>query len=636
MAKTFRSHGATSASCQIGAQPLPKSTSAQFVIIEKTRHAPRLFQEKKTELAPGGRVSGQEPRASRDKFDCKMRRAWFGGSMKCAGTILFLALAIQLCAGGRATMTDDQIRAKAQERIENGQTVGIVIGIIDENGPRVFAFGKTARKNGKDVDAETIFEIGSVTKTFTCLLLSDMAQRGEVSLDDPISKYAPPGAKLPTRNGKEITLRDLATQSSGLPRMPANFDPKDPENPYADYTAEKLWAFLATCNLDRDIGEKYEYSNLGMGLLGTLLARRAGTNYETLLTERVLRPLGMTSTALTLTPELRARFAEGHDAALQRNHPWDFDALAGCGAIRSSVNDMMKYLAAAMGETTNALGPAFKAAEEPARATTIPGTRIGLGWHITERNGHRITWHNGQTGGYASCVAFDPTNKVGAVVLVNASVGMDRFALSLVAPEAKPAGPSVAGTNAPLHLDAEKLKRFAGIYELAPGVNINVRPDDVHLMAQVTGQQYYEIFPKSETNFFYKVVEAQVTFNGDAEGKIVSLTLHQNGADSVARKTSDEPPAARKEITVDAKLMDGYEGEYALAPGAVFTIRRDGDRLLAKLTGQPFLQIFPESETNFFYKVVDAQISFVKGDDGKTKALVLHQNGIDQTAPKSK
>ena len=543
--------------------------------------------------------------------------------------------AVEACADGHVTMSDDQIRSLLRAKVENRQTVGIVIGVLDDSGPRVFAFGKTARENGMDIDGDTLFEIGSVTKTFTCLMLADMVQRGEVGLNDPISKYMPPGIGTPTRKGKEIKLVDLATHTSGLPRMPSNFDPKDPENPYADYTLERMWKFVSMCKLDRNIGEKYEYSNLGMGLLGSLLARRAGTNYETLLTERILRPLDMTSTFITLPAAEKARFAQGHDATLQPAHAWDFDALAGCGAIRSSVNNLLKYLAANMGMATNSLSVAMDSAHQPLRPTTIPNTMIGLGWQVTERDGHRVVWHNGQTGGYHSCLAFDPTNKVGAIVLVNAAADVDDIAMRLVGINKSAKHPTAPAASVAIQVDPAKLKRLVGRYEMTPGADFNLRLDGEHLMAQLTGQEYYEIFPTSETNFFYKVVDAQISFNCDATGKVRSLTLHQNGGTPEALKISDEAPTVRQAIAIDATIFDDYAGAYVLPSGGEFTIRRDGDRLLAKLTGQSFYQIFPETETNFFYKIVDAQITFVRGADGKTTALVLHQNGVDQTATKS-
>ena len=208
-----------------------------------------------------------------------------------------------------------------------------------------------ARFNG-----DTIFEIGSATKVFTSLLLADMVQRGEVALNDPVAKFLPAGVSVPERNGRQITLVDLATHTSGLPRLPANLNPKDPNNPYADYTPEQLYQFLSSYQLPRDIGAQYEYSNLGGGLLGFALARRAGMSYEALVKSRICDPLGMKDTGITLTPEMKARFAVGHDQGLARVENWDLPTLAGAGALRSTANDLLAFVSANIGLTKFAAG----------------------------------------------------------------------------------------------------------------------------------------------------------------------------------------------------------------------------------------------------------------------------------------
>lgn len=364
--------------------------------------------------------------------------------------------------GAQTTMTDDEIRKLLRDQVEHLQSPGIVVGLIDAHGPKVLACGKTAREGGIDVDGDTIFEIGSATKVFTGLLLTEMAQQGEVKLDDPIGKYLPPGVKSPERKGREITLLDLALHRSGLPRLPDNFASKDPEAPYADYTFENVCAFLSGYALTRDIGALYEYSNLGAGLLGCLLARHAGTNYETLVIGRICRPLGMTSTAIKLSPELKRRFATGHDAALQPVKSWDFDALAGCGAIRSTANDLLKFLAANMGLTSGHLWPAMKRMQEPLGTTDVPNTQIGIAWHITDRDGRRIIWHNGQTAGFHSCVAFDPTNKAGVVLLANAAASLDPLAFRLITPNAGASNSAPHSDDTVLRLETAQLKRFVG------------------------------------------------------------------------------------------------------------------------------------------------------------------------------
>lgn len=230
-----------------------------------------------------------------------------------------------------------------------------------------------------------MFEIGSVTKTFTATLLADMVKRGQVSLDDPISKYLPDTVVVPSRGGKTITLLDLATHRSGLPRMPGNFKPADAGNPCADYTVEKMYEFLSSYSLPRDIGEKHEYSNFAAGLLGNILARKAGKTYEALLVERIFRPLEMKSTAISFSGDMLARLAVGHSASLVPVKNWDLDALAGAGAIRSTVNDMLKYVAAYMNMKPSPLAAAMEMAQQDFNDTTIPNMRIGLAWHLLKR-----------------------------------------------------------------------------------------------------------------------------------------------------------------------------------------------------------------------------------------------------------
>lgn len=176
-------------------------------------------------------------------------------------------------------------------------------------------------------------------------------------------------------------------------------------------------------------------------------------------------------------------------------------------------------------------------------------------------------------------------------------------------------------TRKEVTIDPKLFDRYTGRYELAPNVFFTITRDDAHLYAQLTGQPRFEIFPEGERDFFYKVVDAQITFveNG--------LVLHQNGMDQPAKRTGDAPAVKEhREIAIDPKIFDRYVGRYQLAPAFVLTITRDEMHLYAQATGQPRFEIFPESETEFFYKIVDAQITF--GD----KSLVLHQNGMDLPA----
>jgi len=261
--------------------------------------------------------------------------------------------------------SDDEIRDILVDRIDvRHQSVGIVAGVIENNKKRVIPYGHLDVNDPRPLNGDTVFEIGSITKVFTKLLLADMAQRGEVALDDPVGKYLPSTGRMPERNGRVITLIDLATHSSGLPREAGNMSYTDTGNPYTDYTVEQLYEFLSNYSLTRDIGSEREYSNLGFGLLGHALARRADTDYESLVYSRICAPFGMNDTRITFTPDMKKRLAAGHDPGLTFVENWDFPALPGFGALRSTVNDLLIFLSAHLYPTNSSLESAIIYAQQ--------------------------------------------------------------------------------------------------------------------------------------------------------------------------------------------------------------------------------------------------------------------------------
>jgi CubicO group peptidase (beta-lactamase class C family) len=499
------------------------------------------------------------------------------------------------------------------------------------------AYGSLNQGDPRPLNGDTIFEIGSATKVFTSLLLADMVQRGEVALTDAVAKYLPAEVKVPERGGRAITLVDLSTHTSGLPRMPSNFSPKDPANPYADYSVEQLYQFLSSYQLTRDIGSQFEYSNLGGGLLGQALAHRAGVDYEALVRSRITGPLGMNSTGITLSPEMKARLALGHNDKLVTVPNWDLPALAGAGALRSSVNDMLTFLAANLGYVKSPLAPAMAAMLSVRRSTGAPGGgEIGLGWLITKPSEDEIVWHNGGTGGYRSFIGYDAKTRVGVVVLSNTFTGsgVDDIGMHLLDSHAPLLPPPKEHKE--ITVDPKIFDGYVGQYQLAPNFILTVTREGDQLFTQATGQSKVQVFPESERDFFLKVVDAQIAFETDANGRATSLTLHQNGANVPAKRIEGEvapaAPKEHKEIAVDPKLFDGYVGQYQLAPNFILTITREGDQLFAQATGQPKFQIYPESQRDFFLKVVDAQITFETDASGRATSLTLHQNGANMPA----
>ena len=422
--------------------------------------------------------------------------------------------------------SDSAIRAIIIPRVDAGRHAGIAVGLVTRNDQR------RAVTYGPDVgvapfDGNTVFEIGSITKTFTGALLAAMVKGGEVALDDPVAKYLPAGTVVPTRNGKSITLLDLATQSSGLPRLPLNLKPTDNDNPYADYTVADMYVFLAGYQLTRDPGAQYDYSNLGFGLLGHALALRAGTSFEQAVTSRLLTPLGMKDTRIVLTEAMRQRLAPGHTDRGRRTANWDLPTLAGAGALRSTVNDMLTYIRATADSNSTPLGSTLALATVERRASAARST-IGLAWNrVKSPSGQTIVWHNGGTGGYRSFAGYNESTGVGVVVLSNTANSVDEVGLHLL--DSSIPLPPIPKARKEVALPVAVLERYIGVYELAPTFTVTITRDGTRLFAQATAQGMFELFAEAEREFFAKVADVQLSFSADAGGNVTGIVLHQGG-----------------------------------------------------------------------------------------------------------
>ncbi len=420
----------------------------------------------------------------------------------------------------------------------------MVAGVVGPGGRCVVGHGKLAAGDARVPDGETIFEIGSVTKVFTSLALADMVNRGAVALEDPAGKYLPEGVRMPERGGRAITLHDLATHRSGLPPMPGNLN-LDPRSTSDEYGVKELYQFLAGYALPREPGSEYEYSNLGAGLLGVLLANRAGTDYERLIRDRITRPLGMPDTVITLSASMRQRMATGHNGMLGAVANSDVSApLAGAGALRASVNDMLALLEACLGYRETSLASAISgmlAAPRPAGQM-----EIGLGWLVMSSHGKKIVGHNGATGGFRSFAGYDPAERVGVVVLSNACTagGVDDIGFHLLNPKAPLADFAAPQPRTEISVNPEILAGYTGRYQVMPNLVFEITRDGARLFAQgfaqlphkqpgeLTALPQFELFAESEKKFFARVADNQFSFETDPAGRAIGLVLHRGGRDS--------------------------------------------------------------------------------------------------------
>jgi serine-type D-Ala-D-Ala carboxypeptidase/endopeptidase len=434
--------------------------------------------------------------------------------------LLFSLLFIQTAQA----QTSDEFLPILRERVEIGKTnQSIVLALINEKGTQFVSYGKTAQTvEAKNSDENTIFEIGSLTKVFTTTLLAEAVRRGEVKLDDPISKFLPANVKTPTRGGKEITLLDLATHTSGLPRRASNLASKDEANPYADYTVAQMYEFLSGYELPRDIGKQFEYSNFGTTLLGHILSLKAKMSYEDLVKMRILKPLKMNDTMITLSSTQKNRTAQGFNEDGEAVSLWDFNGLGGAGALRSTAKDMAKFITANIGLTKTDLSADFVEARKPLR-DGITRMKIGLGWHIAAKGS--VIWHNGATGGFHSFAGFMPEQKKGIVILTNSAADIDDIGGHFLIPSVplKKIMPYVV-------ISEKTIDEYIGDYQLMPDFILTITRRKDKLFVQATGQAALHFTAEAENTFNNKSVGAQIVFNRGADGKIESLTLNQGGS----------------------------------------------------------------------------------------------------------
>lgn len=478
-------------------------------------------------------------------------------------------------------LSDAEIKRILEDRVDGDKVaVGLVVGRLDAQGGQVISCGKLENGNRAEVNGDTLFEIGSITKVFTRLLLYDMVARGQMNLEDPVQKYLPASVRMPTRNGKQITLWDLTTHTSGLPR-----EMGDP------WTVEHLYAFLGRHKLRRDPGDQFEYSNIGVALLGHVIALRAGRDYETLVRERICRPLKMDSTAITLTPELQARRAAGHNSYCRPAGYIGLQAIPGAGAIFSTANDMLKFASARLGLTPSPLAPLMK----------------------KTNNGH-----NGGTYGFSALLAFDLKQRRALVVLANCRTD---DVLSQLGALLKGQSPKPPGT---VSLNTEVCDQYLGQYYAAGSRIRTVRRQGDRLLLQEWGNGSCELFPLSATNFYNQLFDCRASFVLDrATGKARQL---QTGGWHGARLAGQVLPPAVSPLTdgdcsprTDSDLQGIWQGTLRVwywpfvglhlkvriaepSPGAY---RAEGDSPDQGVTGEPLAFIYNAPDVDVFLPTED-------------------------------
>lgn len=406
---------------------------------------------------------------------------------------------------------------------------GIVIGVVTADKVEFHQAGTFSDDDPRPVDPETLFEIGSVTKVFTALLLADAIERGVVKLDDTIgAPFAP----------SSITYRQLATHTSGLPSVPPISD-YDPDDPYATITlASLIDTFAKIAPAAKPSAPAY--SNFGFAILGHAIAARNNETWPVSIKQRILEPLGLTDTFLSWREVDAKRLPPGH-ARGSRMTSWTLDGYAPAGSLVSSARDLTRFVRAALGLLETPLNSAFTATLQRIHWNEATKSGSGLAWPLGLRGTREIAQHSGRTGGYDSFVGLNPQHQRGVVILSNdisVVAPLAPLGLSLLLEDPLPKAPAGKKPVArkEVMLATDDLDAYVGRYELAPKHIFTIKRANDRLSAQLTGQPFLRLYAEGGDKFFYKALEAQLTFERDAEGKVAALTLHQNGRDSRAQR----------------------------------------------------------------------------------------------------
>lgn len=542
--------------------------------------------------------------------------------------MVILFISVGNCAAQSTTL--ERALPYLENQIAENNLVGVYIAHITAEGEvSSTSLGRQAVDNDQEITDESLFEIGSITKVFTTLALAHLMKEKNIDLDATAESLLLDSFDLPEYEGTAITLNHLVTHTSGLPSLPDNLYPEEATNPYADYTLVQMKDYLQNTTLKEAPGTRFSYSNLGMGLLGHILAHQTGRSYFEVIETLILAPLGMKDTKIALGKKDSINLARGHVNG-QGISNWDLPAFEAAGALRSSGNDMVKFLKAQMIISKSSLSPYIEKTQrelfEIEEGLSTEMDAIGMGWIIAKEH-DPIVWHSGGTGGYRSFMGINMHSGDGALILSNSTANISDVFFHML-DEDYPLRSVQKGVN----LNAAEQERLVGEYLSQQGLSFYVTTENGELFIRLSGQSAIRVKALSETMLVNNDVGAEFEFEMTDSDTVKGLELRQGGQTITAVKVSDrveEQTGTEREIVdVPTKVLQQYVGRFQLAPGVVANVTLEDDQLFVQLTGQPKFPVFAETAHRFFYKVVEAEIEFSREDgDKKSSELTLYQSG---------
>ncbi len=540
-----------------------------------------------------------------------------------------LGLAIALASGQAAAMTDAELKGVTEQRLLGDRTGAcFAVAVIDETVSRAYVCADP--KNVNRISPTTAFEIGSISKTMTSALLADLILQGKASLEDPLSNYLPEGAIVPSFEGKPILIKHLVTHTSGLPVVPDFGSAPNMENPYANIDEASLLKTLSSTKLQRAPGSQFEYSNYASMLLSSIIAKRAGTDFETLLRTRLFTPTGMNNSYINQKPpEVKA--AQGHTPNNKTTPAWTFKTnAAGVGGVRATLDDMVSYVQAQLRKTESTISPALKLTQQ--QVNTDANNKMAMNWMLAPLDAHFVHLHEGGTGGFSAFTAFDLEKKRGVVILSDTaltSVGglssLGNHLLDSRLPLGKARKVKQAG--------AELLKAIVGEYDFLPSMKMTLTEKNGRLYTQAAGQQKFEMGYDSAGDFYPLEFDATIRPQKKSDGSYALLFLQSGGAFPLKKI---DPNAIAKPAVVkpSAEQLQAYVGVYTLTPNFDLKVSVENGSLMAQATGQGAFPLDIKAKDQFSADAYGIEIYFERDANGTVNSLQLLQGGHTTPAKK--
>ncbi|MEM9333843.1 MAG: serine hydrolase [Pseudomonadota bacterium] len=552
----------------------------------------------------------------------KSVRATFYALLLLAGLVLLLA-GCQPAGDSSAPMSDAQPGSSAADSelqdwidkaVNDGDSLAISAMLLDGDSVSYYSGGAIS-PDGAAPNENTQYQIGSITKVFTNMLLAEMVADGKLGYDTALGDLMGDDFTFANADLGKVTMEQLATHTSGLARMPSNIAPTDPQDPYKDYTAEQLNAEIAQARNKQVLVAEYGYSNLGMGLLGYRLGQLEGSSYTEEVIAQVVAPLGLEETGFERSDNLADGYRSGSVVPA-----WLLpEPIAAAGALWGSTSDFVRLAQVMLGQAESPLKHDIEAVRDSI-AQAGPDFDVTRVWHMTWADDQPIYWHNGGTGGYLTFFGFRPDTNQAVAILVAGGDGPTEKGLTML-------GSTKQGRPAP-----EIDESVMGQYEIAPGVGIGVFERSGYLVGQVSGQAAARLYDGGNDWYSLNIADASLHFLRE-DGVVSGVELVQAGVVNPGARVADEATSnERAEVDIAKDTLSDYVGDFAMNVAVKFSIREGGDGLTAQLTGQQAFPIYYKGDDVFFYKVVDAELHFERDDSGRVSALTLHQGAIVQRA----